>query len=293
MNKLILAFTFVALFAGSASAQRKIDERRAMVPTGFVRIFMLSGSVTVTGWDQDSLVVTGTVFEPAGDRFAIGVTPKGAKMGLWTDLETGLKPSHINVRVPYRSQVWVKTMSADIRISNVAGGVDLFSVSGTIEVNGSPREVYAETMGGDIALNATTKAARLKTASGSLKVSGAVNDLTAVTVSGPIDVTRLGYQRARIESVDGAIRYAGRPSASSDLEVTNHAGSIDLFMPRDVAGGFSLSLYSGEFVDEFGVAAKYFNPKQKTREANFSLGVKSAARVTLRSFKGRVALRRL
>ena len=293
MNRLILSLAFVAFFAGSASAQRKIDERSAMVPAGFVRIFMVSGSVTVSGWDQDSLVVTGTVFEPAGDRFAVGVTPKGAKMGLWTDLEAGLKPSHIHVRVPYRSQVWIKTTSADIRVSNVAGGVDLFSVSGTIDVSGSPREVYAETMGGDIALNATTRAARLKTASGGLKVSGAVNDLTAVTVSGPIDVTRLGYQRARIESVDGAIKYAGRPSASSAMELSNHAGSIDLLMPRDVASAFSLSLYSGEFVDEFGVAAKFFNPKQKTREASFSLGAKSNARVTLRSFKGRVALRRL
>ena len=264
-----------------------------MVPAGFVRIFMVTGSVTVPGWDQDSLIVTGTVFEPAGDRFAIGVTPKGAKLGLWTDLEARLKPSHINVRVPYRSQVWVKTTSADIRVSNVAGGVDLFSVSGTIEVSGSPREVYAETMGGDIALNATSRAARLKTASGGLKVSGSVNDLTAVSVSGPIDVTGLGYQRARIESVDGAIKYAGRPSASSALELTNHAGNIDLLMPRDVAGAFSLSLYSGELVDEFGVAAKYFNPKQKTREANFSMGGKSDARVTLRSFKGRIALRRL
>jgi hypothetical protein len=293
MRKLILSLVFVALYTGTASAQRKIDERRAMVPAGFVRIFMVTGSVTVTGWDQDSLVVTGTVFEPAGDRFAVGVTPKGAKMGLWTDLEAGLKPSHINVRVPFRSQVWVKTTSADIRVTNVAGGVDLFSVSGTIEVSGSPREVYAETMGGDIALSATTRAARLKTASGGLEVSGSVNDLTAVTVSGPIDVARLAYQRARIESVDGAIKYAGRPPASSALELTNHSGSIDLLMPRDVAGEFSLSLYSGEFVDEFGRAAKFFNPKLKTREAKFSLGAKSDARVTLRSFKGRVALRRL
>lgn len=293
MKRILLCVIFLALSAGQAFAQRKLVERRAVVPNGFVRIFMLGGSVTVIGWDKDSLVVTGTVHEPPGDRFGIGVTPKGAKMGLWGDLESGLLPSHITVRVPHRSQVWVKTTSADIGISNVTGGIDLFSVSGSIEVTGRPREVYAETMGGKIALNASTAAARLKTASGGITVSGSIADLTAVTVSGPIGVTRLGYQRARIESVDGDIRYAGALPSRSALELSNHAGSIELVLPRDVTGEFSLSLYAGELTDEFGVAAKTFNPKTKTRELEFSLGAKPDARMTLRSFKGRVLLRRL
>jgi hypothetical protein len=292
MKKILLCLIFLAMSAGSAFAQRKLDERRAVVPNGFVRIFMLGGSVTVIGWDKDSLVVTGTVNEPAGDRFAIGVTPKGAKMGLWSDFETGLQPSHITVRVPHKSQVWVKTTGADIRVSNVIGGIDLFSVSGSIDVKGSPREIYAETMGGQISLDATTAAARLKTASGSVKVSGNVSDLTAVTVSGPINVAGLTYQRARIESVDGDIRYAGGLPKGSALELSNHAGNIELMLPRNVAGQFALSLYSGELTDEFGVAAKMYNPKTKTRELKFSMGTKSDAQLTLRSFKGRVMLRR-
>jgi hypothetical protein len=283
---------FCTLLSGSAFAQRKLDERRAVVPNGFVRIFMMGGTVTVIGWDRDSLHVTGTVYETSGDRFAVGVTPKGAKLGMWSDLETSLQPSHITVRVPRRSQVWVKTTGADIRVSGVNGGLDLFSVSGAIEVGGAPREVYAETMGGRIVLNATATAARLKTANSAITVHGSIEDLTAVTVSGAIDVAKTSFKRARIESVEGDIRYTGPVPAASAFELTTHAGAIDLLLPRDVAAEFSLSLYSGELVDEFGAAMKLLNPKLKTREALFKLGEPSGARLTVRSFKGKVSLRK-
>jgi DUF4097 and DUF4098 domain-containing protein YvlB len=291
-NVVLCTLLFCTLLTGSAFAQRKLDERRAVVPNGFVRIFMLGGSVTVIGWDRDSLHVSGTVYESAGDRFALGVTPKGAKLGMWSDLLSSLEPSHITVRVPHRSQVWVKTTGADIRVSGVTGGLDLFSVSGAIEVGGMPREVYAETMGGRIVMNVTAAAARLKTANSPIAVRGSVEDLTAVTVSGAIDVAKTSFKRARLESVDGDIRYAGAIPAGSAFELTSHAGAIDLLLPHTVAAEFALSLYSGELVDEFGAAAKPANPKLKTRETSFSLGERSGARVTVRSFKGQVSLRK-
>lgn len=294
MRKPLASVLALLLFAGSASAQRKIDERRAVVPNGFVRIFTLSGSVTVIGWDKDSLAVTGTVWEPSGDRFAIGVTPKGAKLGLWSDTDQKIKPSDITVHVPRLSQVWVKTTDASIRISDVTGGLDLFSVGGSIEIAGAPAEVYAETMAGQIGLHANTASARLKTAAGALQVSGSISDLTAVTVSGPINAASVTFARARLESVDGNIRYTGMLSAGSSLEVTNHAGAIDMLLPRAVAASFSVSLYAGEMRDAFGIGRKLRSGKgTKARELKFSLGKLPAAYVTLKSFKGRVELQKL
>lgn len=285
---------FLAFWSEAAFAQRKLNERLAIVPNGFVRIFNINGSVTVVGWEKDSLVVTGTVFEPPGERFAVAVSPKGAKLGIWSDMEGHLKPSHIVVHVPVRSQVWVKTTAADIRVSGVLGGLDLFSVSGSIGVTGAPREVYAETMGGRIELKASTSAARIKTAGGAIRVGGSISDLTAVTVSGDIDVGATTFQRARIESVDGDIRFNGALPQGSGLELTNHAGAIEISLPPNVSAEFSVSNYAGEFSDEFGIRKKLVNPdKMKAREVTFVLGDKPNARVTLRSFKGRVLLRRL
>lgn len=278
--------------ANTAHAQRALDERRATVPDGFVRIFMLSGTVSVVGWDRDSIVVTGTVHESAGNRFAIGTTPKGAKLGLWSDVDAGVPPSHIVVRVPHRSQVWVKTTSGDVRVSGVTGGIDLFSVSGALEIGGAPREVYAETMGGRISLNASTGAARLKTASGPIHASGSITDLTAVTVSGNLDITRLTAQTARFEAVDGDIRYTGAFAPKSRIEFSTHAGAIDLVLPANVTASFDVSLYAGQLIDGFGAAIKAGKSSEKARNLAFTIGKTPSAQVTLRSFKGRIALRK-
>ena len=295
MKKIALClFVLLALSANSALAQRKLNERRAVVPNGFIRIHLLSGSVTVVGWDKDSLAATGTVWEPAGDRFAVGITPKGAKLGLWSDSDAPTKPSTITVYVPTRSQVWIKTASADARINGITGGLDIFSVSGSIAIGGTPREVYAETMGGDVVLDATSSAARLKTAGGAIRISGNISDLTAVTVSGPIDLSNASYQRARIESVDGDIKIAGQLPRGSTLDVTNHAGAIEMLLPADASADFAVSLYSGELIDEFGAVKKLIGGTKtsKGREMVFVVGEKPVSRVSLRSFKGRVVLRR-
>src|SRR5687767_5571244 len=161
-----------------AHAQRKVNERRAVVPSGFIRIFAQQGEVQVVGWEKDSLYVSGTVVDPPGERFSVGITKQGAKLGVWGEEEADAKPSNITVYLPRRSQVWIKTSGANITVMNIEGGLDLFSVSGAITVSGAPREVYAETMGGEISFaNARTTSARLKTASGGIRVSGEASDI--------------------------------------------------------------------------------------------------------------------
>jgi hypothetical protein len=50
------------------------------------------------------------------------------------------------------------------------------------------------------------------------------------------------------------IRFAGALPNASILDLTNHAGAIDLFVPVKQQVQFTLSQYSGEFTDEFGFA---------------------------------------
>ncbi|NIQ58485.1 MAG: hypothetical protein GWN71_35595, partial [Gammaproteobacteria bacterium] len=51
--------------------------------------------------------------------------------------------------MPRRAAVAVRTATADITVEDAEGGLDLESVSGSIEVRGPARMVYAESAGGD------------------------------------------------------------------------------------------------------------------------------------------------
>ena len=286
----LLVLALLAIVGQQAHAQRRISERHAVVPAGFVRIAVPAGHVQVRGWNRDTLVVTGTV--PPG--FDIEITRQGAKVGFWTDASAGAGPAQITVFVPARSRLWIKTTDAKIQVGDVAGGLDLFSVTGTVNVTGAPREVYAETMQGEITLtNVQTGTARLKTAGGAIRVSGQIADLTAISVAGEIEVARTAFGRARLESVQGDIGYTGAIQPAAVMDVINHAGRINLSLPAHTAADFSFNLYEADLQDEFGIKKRWMmSNKFKAREMTFGVGDRPGARITIRSFKGPVAIRR-
>jgi DUF4097 and DUF4098 domain-containing protein YvlB len=288
MRAILILLTLCAA-AAPVRGQRTLDERYAAAPSGFIRIHSIVGSVRVTGWDSDSVAVTGTVSETKLDRFEVHGAYEGSKMGFFGE-GTQLKPSHLEVRVPAGSQVWVKTASADVTVTGVTGGVDVYSVSGRLEVGGTPREVFVESMGGAVRVAADTRTVRARTASGDITVAGAVTDVIATSVSGRVTAEGGAFERGRFESVDGDILFAGEIRRGSWLDFINHSGAIEVVVPRATSADFALTLFEGGFQDEFGVRPTYGGNKLKGQQVGFTLGA-GGAHVTVRNFKGRTILR--
>ena len=55
MTRMLFAMMMLVTATGSAFAQRKFDERRAVVPAGFIRIFANAGSIKVVGLIEPSV----------------------------------------------------------------------------------------------------------------------------------------------------------------------------------------------------------------------------------------------
>jgi hypothetical protein len=274
-----------------ATAQRTIDRRVAVRPDGFVRIANLAGSLKVTGWDRDSLVVTGTVDESRGVSFHLGVAEDGARVGIWSDDVVAARPSHLEMYVPRTSQVWIRTGSAEVNVAQLTGGVDINTTTGRITVNGNPRELFAESLGGAIDVAVDTRSVRAKTASGDIRVRGTVRDASATSVSGNLTIEGESFERGSFESVDGDIRYFGRVGRGGALDFISHSGVVEFLLSADASAEFFVSTFYGDFDDQFGVKPAYGGNKLRGREIRFTLGT-GGGHVTVRNFKGRVVLRR-
>jgi hypothetical protein len=271
--------------ANAVAAQRRLDERRAFAPDGSIRILNAVGTVRVIGWNRDSIAVTGTVWEDQ-NQFMIGNDPRAMKLGMWDyGSAQSINPSHIEVRVPARASVWVKTASADIEALGLAGSVDLNSVSGRIRVVSGPRDINIETMGGDVDAYVAAPVMRIRTAAGNVTVRGASQDVIVHTVSGAMNITGGPLEHGLFESVTGAITFGAMFEAGSTLEFQTHSGIVQLDLPQHPDADVTLSTFTGKVRNALN--ARRVTPRADLRgqELSFTDGVGGSS-ISVRTFSG-------
>jgi DUF4097 and DUF4098 domain-containing protein YvlB len=280
------------LAAAPLHAQRKINEHVTVMPDGHVRVQLQAGSVRVTAWDRDSVAIRGVVYETGGEKFDVQRDKAGVKISLWDVMAVKVPGSQLELFVPARSQLWVKTGSATISVDGVTGGVDVSSATGAIDVTGTPRELIAESLSGSVTADIRSRVARVRTATGQVTLRGAIADATAVTISGHVIVETSGIERGRFESVDGDVRYRADVARLASLEFVNHAGAIEVALPPSAAAEITVNSFQGTIESDLGVTPKRSMLKGQGTEETYMLRG-GGAYLSLRTFKGPVLLRSL
>lgn len=287
---LLAAAGLLAATGRPAAAQRSIAERFAATSDGFVRVQNIAGSIKLIGWNRDSIVVSGTVHDTPAERFEVQRGDGGVKLGIWDTTVERAEPSHIEVRVPARSRIWIRTGSAAVFVDGVTGTLDVNSVGGDIEVRGAPAEVFAESMTGRLTVDVRSSVARVKTVTGAVLLRGAITDATATSVSGNVLIEDAAIERGSFESVDGELRFVGQLRRGAALDFVTHAGAVEFLLPASTNAEFAVSTYEGGLRSEFKAPIRTSRSKIKGSEQTFTLG-QGGARVTVRTFRGRTTIR--
>ena len=275
------------IFASSAAAQES-ERGWPAAPDAAVRVFNLTGSTRVTGWDRDSVSVTGTV--ASGGRLYGGGSRLAVKLGVEPAQSGGEAPAGVlEVRVPFGASVSVKSATADVEVRDVRGAVEVASVGGRISVFGSARQVSVESMSGDVSVRGGTPVVRIRTGGGSATVDGNTEDLRVETVSGPIVVRTARPRQARLESATGSVTFDGGLAGDGTLDVQTHESDVRLTFPASTSAAFELTTFDGLLVNRFGDLAA--RPSRGGRPLRFTTGG-GGATVKVRTLKGNVAVYR-
>lgn len=281
----VLAVTMIA--ASSLHAQNTVDRGLPLDPTGAVRVYSLVGAVRITGWNRDSVAVRGTVGK--GNSLHMGGGRAGIKLFIEGVDERNPAPANIEVMVPVRAKVWVKTATASIDVSGITGSLDLYVVGGDITVKGNPADVNAEAIDGSISITGSPSWVRAKSASGNVAINGTISDVTCSTVSGKIDVTGRAFEKAKFESVTGGISFHGTFERGGLVNFDTHSGSIDIGMPGGSPAEFEIVSIAGSIKN--GLTSSRPVPGKYGRGAELTTtSGPGGTRVIVRSFKGPVTL---
>lgn len=271
------------------AAQTPVDRRAEVSPRASIRIQNLVGSTRIVAWDRDSLVLTGTVPRSASVYFGTGASGSAAKVGIETPVDGAGGPAHLELRVPRRARVWVKSATADIEVSGVEGGLDLYAVSGTIVVRGRPSELTAESMDGAVTVEDAAPWTRVRTASGAVTVTGG-DDLVLTSVSGTVVYRGTGFRRAHLESVSGDIDVTGAPDRTGRLEVESHSGRVMLALPAGTGAEMDVQTLYGEIRNVFTDVRPRRLPDLQGWDLLFTAGG-GGPDIVVRTFKGPIEIR--
>ena len=287
-----------ALFLAAASsiaapvaAQQKVDIRRAVTRDVYVRLNGAFSSLRVTGWQKDSLMLTGTLPRDARLEPAMGAVGGAPATGVKFYVEgpaTTNASAALELFVPAGATVWAKSGSAPIDVTGITGGLDLNVVGGAITVNGNPRELNIESMDGSVVVTGAPNWMRAKTATGDVTVRGSCTDLGITTVSGTVNVRDGSFERVRVESVTGNVTFGAGVSRAGSLLIDSHSGTIELQIGK-ASLDIDATTITGSITNNVTTRRPTPGREGRGEELTLSLGT-GDARATLRSFKGNIRL---
>ena len=242
------AIALVLLAASPVDAAEKKFERTFTVsPGGSLVVDADSASVHVSGGDTNQVTVRmsarGSEDDLANmklDAFQKGdevtVTMRRQGKGGWFNWKSWNGDAHIEVTVPQRYGISIRTAGGNVELTDFTGSATLHTSGGDIVAKNVNGNVEARTSGGGI---------------------------FADTIRGDIDAATSGGD-IRLLQVDGKIR--GRTSGGSvqcslvginrGISASTSGGNIELTLPRATTANIEATTSGGEFNSEIPVAKR-------------------------------------
>jgi DUF4097 and DUF4098 domain-containing protein YvlB len=277
-------------------------------PNVIVSLSVLSGSITVRGWDQ------GQVRVQAGDDKRVqlkradtanGNAPATRLQVIFFEPEAGEQgeecggSTDVRLDVPRGATVFLKTQEGDIDVSDVAEA-RVGTSNGDVILRRLSRAVEAMSMSGDMSLRDSSGNVRLKTLSGSIEVvnikaTAAGDTLLANTVSG--DVILDGVEPARVEAgtISGEVSMTGALARGGHYEFKTTSGDITLTLPESSSFKLDAQVFSSGIVDSsFPIKLTSIGSPVKTSDSERLVGTYGTGDATLNlsSFSGTLRLRK-
>jgi hypothetical protein len=235
---------------------------------GSLRISNLAGDVIISGGGGGEIRVEAIKHgKGRGDNDArqqLGnVDVQIQKVGSRVEIETTHQRNSrawvdYTITVPSGTMVDAKTVSGDIRLTNVQGEVRAESVSGDVVATSLSRVASLKSVSGDIeatSVGSDTELA-MSSVSGDVIAKGLKSrSANVVTVSGDVLLKGCACGHASAQAVSGSVEYSGKLEKSGRYEFKTHSGSVTLANAGD---GFELeaSTFSGNLHNELPLGTR-------------------------------------
>jgi DUF4097 and DUF4098 domain-containing protein YvlB len=201
------------------------------------------------------------------------------------------------ITMPSGASATLRSVSGDIRVTNVKGELRAESVSGDMVTEGATRLSLVKTVSGDIQVTDATAEGEVtvSTVSGTLTARGLkARAVDLSSVSGDVLLTNVSSERATVSSVSGNIEYNGALVRNGRYEMSSHSGDVRLAVTDTTGFELEATTFNGDVRSDFPLTLRAGGEdgpgrNRRNRSIRGSYGDASAL-VDLKSFSGDIVV---
>ncbi|MFV7772016.1 DUF4097 family beta strand repeat-containing protein [Shewanella marisflavi] len=217
------------LLSQSLLAAQSVDKRIEVEGDLRLNLEVQRGDVEILSWDQNAISITGTLDELSE---GLVVEQKAGTISIEDKLPrhysgSNKEGSRLTIKVPAKLKLNSEGVSANYRVSQLSGDINVQTVSGDIKVESLKEQVFINTVSGDISSQGLQGKLKLETVSGNIKDKQSLGKVSYTLVSGELNADSSADQ-VSIELVSG------------DAKVT--LDKVDRLKAQSVSGDLNLSV---------------------------------------------------
>lgn len=289
----LLILTVAAIASGNTDFRddkehaQKVERTIAVDPAVAVSLCVVSGNITVHGWERNEVTARSTDGAQIELRHAPG-SPAGLaikKLEIVVFNKTGAdKPSEcqafsdIDLNVPRGATVFVQTRDGDISISDIASAY-AGTQNGDIEVEQITRAIEVGSIGGSICLKDSTGLVSVSTAGGSVDATNlrpvqAGDAFDVVTTSGDITLTQVSHRQINTKTVSGNLTMTGPLAPAGRYWFNSFSGDVTVAMPASSSFKITAKVSEdGEIITDFPLTLSQITSASVSTSASTSTAV--------------------
>ncbi|HEY0777339.1 MAG TPA: DUF4097 family beta strand repeat-containing protein [Gemmatirosa sp.] len=276
----------------------RLDTTVSFTRGGAVDLSLVSGPVTVTGWDRAEVRVRGRS-DRLPFRFERTDGPNGGSVRVYTVRARNLSSGdqQLDVVVPVGTRVIANTVSGDVRVRGVHGEIDAETTSGDVDVQDATRHVSVSGVSGSVRAQSLDGDVRARSISGDVRIANIRGEADVGSVSGNVEVRAGQLGRLRAQTTSGDIAYDGSFARDGRYDFGSQSGEVRLVLPADASAALSLQTFSGSIDTSIPLTLQPSargtdgTSLRNARRMEFTIGG-GGARITAQSFSGTIVISR-
>jgi len=233
-----------AVGGGFDHAKQDFHYSYPLAAGGDLHLENANGSVQVSGWDRNTIDISGTKYAP-DDAGLNDVQVKASVHGSSATIETIAPRNSFHgsygvayvIHVPRKTALeHLQTTNGSVSVDDLQGGGKVISTNGRIAMSHATGDYNVQTTNGAIHLDQCDGMFRAESSNGSIKGTLGAGSISANTTNGPVDFTidkPQDGQKMRASSTNGSIVLALGQFHDNGIKADTTNGSITLRLPNN------------------------------------------------------------